>query len=106
MKEMDELKLMPIVRIASEIGRITRIDWFSCEIAISAKDKKFVTIDYMNDQCAIYPKSEHKDGVPDDLIIHFAQRLVDKAARYINGERTLTYRALWFPKVMVKDESV
>lgn len=105
LKQMHEHKLLPLVRIASEIGRITRIDWFSCEIAINSKTKRFVTIDYMNDQCAIYPKSEHKDGVPDDLIVHLAERIVEKAWRYVRGERTLTYRAVWFPRMVIKDEN-
>jgi hypothetical protein len=105
LREMAEHKLMPLARIASEIGRITRVDWFSCEIALNAKNRKFVAIDYMNDQCAIYPKSEHKDGVPDDLIVHLVERIVEKAWRYTRGEYTLTYRAIWFPKMQVKDEN-
>lgn len=104
LKEMDDHKLMPLVRIASEIGRITRVDWFSCEIAINAKNNKFVVIDYMNDQCAIYPKSEHKDGVPDDLIVLLTQRIIEKAWAYLRGEYTLSYRATWFPKAKVRDE--
>jgi len=104
LKEMDDHRLMPLVRIASEIGRITRVDWFSCEIAIHARNRKFVVIDYMNDQCAIYPKSEHKDGVPDELIVLITQRIVEKAWRYVRGEYTLTHRSVWFPKVKVKDE--
>jgi len=106
LREMYDYRLLPLARIASEIGRITRVDWFSCEIAINAKNKHFVAIDYMNDQCAIYPKSEHKDGVPDDLILHIAERLVEKAWCFIRGERTLTYRAIWFPKIQVKDENI
>ncbi|MFH1829592.1 MAG: hypothetical protein ABH871_02280 [Pseudomonadota bacterium] len=105
LREMTEYKLIPLARIATEIGRITRIDWFSCEIAINAKNRKLVAIDYMNDQCAIYPKSEHKDGVPDDLVRHLAEKLVEKAWRHIRGEYTLTYRAIWFPRIQVKDEN-
>ncbi|MFH1654607.1 MAG: hypothetical protein ABIE74_11230 [Pseudomonadota bacterium] len=105
LKEMSDYRLLPLIRITSEIGRITRIDWFSCEIAINSKNRKFVVIDYMNDQCAIYPKSEHKDGVPDDLIVLIAQRLAEKASRYVRGEYTLTYRSIWFPKIKVVDEN-
>jgi len=105
MREMDDLKLMPLVRIASEIGRVTRVDWFSCEIAINAKNRKFVVVDYMNDQCAIYPKSEHVDGVPDDLVILIARRLAEKAWLHKRGEYTLTYRAAWFPRAKIVDEN-
>ena len=104
LREMEIYRLIPLVRIASEIGRITRIDWFSCEVAIDKKSKRFVVIDYMNDQCAIYPQSQHRDGVPDDLVIHMANRIVDKAWQYLRGGFTLTYRAVWFPRIKVKDE--
>ena len=106
LREMDDLKLMPLVRIASEIGRVTRVDWFSCEIAINSKNRKFVAIDYVNDQCAIYPKSEHVDGVPDDLIMLIARRLTEKAWQHKRGEYTLTHRAIWFPKAKVIDETL
>jgi len=104
LKEMDSYNLLPMIRSTSEIARITRIDWFSCEISIDKKKKEFVVIDYMNDQCAIDPQSQRKDGVPDDLIVHIATRIIDKAWQYIIGRFTLTHRAIWFPKIKVKDE--
>jgi hypothetical protein len=106
LREMDEYRLLPITRITMEIARITRIDWFSCEIALSKKDSQFVTIDYMNDQCAIVPQSLHVDGVPDDLIMHVAQRMSEKAWLYTRGKFTLSHRAIWFPRVQVRDENV
>ena len=106
LKETDEYKLLPLIRITTEIARITRIDWFSCEIALSKKDGKFVTIDYMNDQCAINPQSKYKDGVPDELIAQIAERMVEKAFQYIRERFTLGHRAIWFPKIKVRDENV
>ncbi len=105
LREMDAHNLVSLVRIASEIARITYIEWFSCEIAVNKKNKKFLVIDYVNDQCALYPQSEHKDGVPDDLIMLIAERMVDKAWQYVRGKFTLSYRAVWFPKIRVKDEN-
>jgi hypothetical protein len=105
LREMDDYNLAGLARIASEIGRITRIDWFSCEIAINSKNKKMVVIDYMNDQCAIDPQSEFKSGMPDELIVHIAERMVEKSWQYIKGRYTLSYRAIWFPKIRVKDEN-
>lgn len=105
LKEMGLYNLLPLARLTSEIARITRIDWFSCEIAINKKNRKFLVIDYMNDQCAISPKSLHRGGVPDDLIIHMANRIVEKAWQHILGNFTLTYRAIWFPKIKVKDDN-
>ncbi|MBU0547252.1 MAG: ATP-grasp domain-containing protein [Candidatus Omnitrophica bacterium] len=106
LKETDEYKLLPLIRITTEIARITRIDWFSCEIALSKKEKDFVTIDYMNDQCAINPQSKYKDGVPDELIAQIAERMVEKAFQYIRERFTLGHRAIWFPKIKVRDENV
>ncbi|MFH1440981.1 MAG: hypothetical protein ABIH18_02930 [Candidatus Omnitrophota bacterium] len=106
LKEMDMYKLLPLVRITSDIARITRIDWFSCEIAFNKENKEFTVIDYMNDQCALEPQSEEKDGVPDELIVQLATRIVEKAWQYIMGRFTLTYRAVWFPKIKVKDEDM
>jgi hypothetical protein len=103
LKEISNYGLLPIIRITAEIANIVRVDWFSCEIALSKKDNKFYAIDYMNDQCAIYPKSQHKDGVPDDLIQLIAERVVEKAWRYNRGELPLAYRAVWFPKIMTSD---
>ncbi|MFH1888459.1 MAG: hypothetical protein ABH806_00045 [Candidatus Omnitrophota bacterium] len=106
LRETDEHKLLPIIRITTEIARITRIDWFSCEIALSKKEGKFITIDYMNDQCAINPQSKYKDGVPDDLILQIAERMVEKAFQYTRERFTLGHRAVWFPKIKVRDENV
>lgn len=105
LKEMDAYCLLPLVRITAEIARVTRIDWFSCEIAIKKKNKEFVTIDYMNDQCAVTAQSQARDGVPDDLLVHLATRIIDKAWQYIMGRFTLTYRGVWFPKIKVRDEN-
>jgi len=105
MKEVDVHGLFPLARIASEIARITRIDWFSCEIAKCKRNRKFVAIDYMNDQFAIAAKSQHKDGVPDEVVAHLASRIVEKAWQYNMGKFTLTYRGVWFPMAKVKDEN-
>jgi len=105
-RDADEYKLLPIVRITMEIARITRIDWFSCEIALSRKNRKFFAIDYMNDQCSINPQSRSKKGVPDELVIQLAERMVAKVFDDIRGRFTLSYRAIWFPKVKIKDENV
>lgn len=106
LKEMDTYNLLPMARISSEIGRITRVDWFSSEVAISKKDRKFVVVDYMNDQCAVEPQSRSTDGVPDELLIQFAERIAEKSRDFIKGKFTLSYRAIWFPKIKVKDENV
>lgn len=98
LQELYDYQLMPVVKISSEISKIVKVDWFSCEIAISDKDRNFYAIDYVNDQCAIYPKSLHKDGVPDSTIINIAERLVEKAWLYKRGKSDTNYTAVWLPK--------
>ena len=83
MWEMYRYKLLPIIQITKEIARITRIDWFSTEIAINKKNDEFVAIDYMNDQCWVNPKSKSPDGIPDDILSRIAFRIVEKAHYYI-----------------------
>ena len=83
MWEMYKYKLLSIIHITKEIARITRIDWFSTEIAINKRNNKFVAIDYMNDQCWVNHKSKFPDGIPDDILSRIAFRIVEKAHYYI-----------------------
>ncbi|MFH1305462.1 MAG: hypothetical protein ABIH74_03580, partial [Candidatus Omnitrophota bacterium] len=98
-REVYEHKLLPMIQIAAEIGWITRIDWFSSEIAINKKNNEFLTIDYMNDQCWVNPQSKSADGIPDDVIVHIAGRIVEKARDHINRRSALSHRSIWFPTV-------
>ncbi|MBU4311474.1 MAG: hypothetical protein KJ706_01990, partial [Candidatus Omnitrophica bacterium] len=82
MREVHEHKLLPMIQITAEIARITRIEWFSCEVAINKRNNEFVAIDYMNDQCWVNPQSKSADGIPDDVITHITERIVKKAREY------------------------
>ena len=82
MREVYEHKLLPMIQITAEIARITRIEWFSCEVAINKRNNEFVAIDYMNDQCWVNPQSKSADGIPDDVIAHIAERIVKKAREH------------------------
>ena len=104
LKQLHEHSLMPLARIASEIGSVTGIAFFSCEIALDKATHTFVVIDYLNDQCAMYPKTKHADGVPDDIVVNIASRFVEKAWQHSKGNPTLSYRAIWLPKIKIKDE--
>jgi hypothetical protein len=106
LREFDQFKLTPLVRITSEIASITEIEWFSSEIAINRKNTRFTVIDYMNDQFDISSQSQRAVGLPDDLLIHFAQKIVEKAWQHMMGQSPSTYRAVWFPRIKVKDEGI
>lgn len=56
-------KLRTIMR---KIGVVTGLDFFSAEIAITP-EKKFVVIDYVNDQCDMRFKSGAFNGVPNGI---------------------------------------
>jgi len=60
-------KLRKLITDTRKIARITELDFFSTEIVLT-QDKKFVVIDYVNDQCDMRIKSKHTDGVPDAVV--------------------------------------
>jgi hypothetical protein len=106
LKEFDHYRLSPLARTASEISSITGIEWFSCEIAINDKSSRFTVVDYLNDQFDISSQSRRPAGVPDELVLLFVQRLVEKAWQYKIGRFPLSYRAVWFPRMKLRDEGI
>lgn len=75
--EVARYNLLPLYRITKRLARITQLDYFSTEIALT-KDHKFVLIDYVNDQCDMRLKSNHSDGVPDEVVNEFIERMKQK----------------------------
>ncbi|MCL4547912.1 MAG: hypothetical protein M1495_05010 [Bacteroidetes bacterium] len=73
-KETARFNLLPLSRITSKLARITKLDYFSTEIAVT-KDHNFVMIDYVNDQCDMRLKSNHPDGVPNEVVAEFIERM-------------------------------
>ena len=65
--EIEEFGLRKLFLITKTIQRLTQLDFFSTEIALTEKNK-FVVIDYVNDQCDMRLKSKHVDGVPDEIV--------------------------------------
>jgi hypothetical protein len=88
-QEFARYNLSPLARIVARIAEITRISWFSTEIAVTGDSgrPRFVVVDYVNDQCDMSTRSETPSGVPDPVARHTARRIVDFANRHIrNGE--------------------
>ena len=69
--------------ITQRIGRVSRLDFFSTEIALDTSER-FITVDYINDICDMRLKSRHYDGVPDEIVYEIAGFLV-------NGVKTRIY---------------
>jgi hypothetical protein len=74
-REITNYKLQSLIKITKKLARITTLDYFSTEIAIT-KTHKFYLIDYINDQCDMRLKSNHPDGVPDTVVELFVRRML------------------------------
>lgn len=66
-EEIKRYKLRKLFLLTRTIAQISGLDFFSTEIVLQS-DKKFVVIDYINDQCDMRIKSKHVDGVPDATV--------------------------------------
>lgn len=114
LREMYNYRLLPLARIVSEIARITDMDFFSSEIALTVsqnKDKKFVAIDYVNDQPELCVRSEKFDGgfvggPVSDVVEHIAEKVVEIAWRISRGLPTGIHRSIWLDKAKTEDESI
>lgn len=102
-EEFNSFGLYPLVKYVAKIANLTRMAWFSTEIAIDKKNGKtrFVVIDYVNDQCSMDTQSETPSGVPDNVVKYTANSIVDAAWRYIYQEKFSKKYVIW-----LKDASI
>jgi hypothetical protein len=82
--EIKNFRLSRLLLITKKISLITGLDFFSTEIVIP-ENKKFIVIDYVNDQCDMRIKSKHTDGVPDKVVI----RIIDLMVKTIIHDKKL-----------------
>ncbi len=75
--ELNNFGLKKMYSITRTIAKITELDFFSTEIVLT-DEKKFIVIDYVNDQCDMRFKSKHIDGVPDNVVLQVIYNLRDK----------------------------
>lgn len=76
--EERRFRLAALTRIMKDIARVSKIHFFSSEIAL-AEDGRFLVIDYLNTECDMSAKSFWPSGVPDELARHVAWVLVERA---------------------------
>jgi hypothetical protein len=82
-EELERYALHPLQEIACNLARLTRMNFFSTEVAL-ADSGEFVLIDYVNDQCHMLTQSANPlMGVPDEVVAGIARRLVDGAQQLI-----------------------
>jgi hypothetical protein len=81
-----------IIRIMRRAARISRLELFSTEIALTSEGK-LVVVDPINDQVDLRRKSSHLDGIPDEVVDRIVFNLVDwmkKRVRSTPGRRKVS----------------
>lgn len=109
LKEFNMYKLLPLVRIVSEIAKITRLEFFSSEIALIKTLKgvrKFVAVDYVNDQPELCVRPQAINGPLEDVTEHIANRCVEIACKCIRGLNTSYFRQLTLARLNLVDENI
>lgn len=69
-------KLAPLRRIVRRIARISKIKFFSTEIALT-RDSRFLVVDYLNTNCDMHAQTFYPTGVPDEVVRRIAWLLVE-----------------------------
>ena len=109
LREMYHYRLLPLARITSEIARITNMEFFSSEVAITGKgkEKRFVAIDYVNDQPELCVRSEKVGGGPVlEVVHHIAERITEIAWRKQKAVSIGICRSIWLAKAKLEDDSI
>jgi hypothetical protein len=84
--EAAALGLAPVYAIVRAIARISRLRFFSTEVAREAGGR-IVVVDYVNEICDMRLQSAHPDGVPDAVVARIAGRLAAHAGEAAARER-------------------
>ena len=97
--EFDQYDLLPVCDIVWQIARTAYMNFFTTELAIVGRrgDRRYATIDYVNDQCDTTLQSHSHCGVPDRVVNRLAQRLVEGAWRVKKGLDPSAGMAIWLP---------
>jgi hypothetical protein len=78
--------LVPLYAMVRTIARVSRLRFFSTEVARDAAGR-FVVVDYVNEICDMRLRSAHPDGVPDAVVRRIADRIAAYAAGTLPLER-------------------
>ena len=87
--EIDRKIYTEIKSIMRKIGRISKFNLFSTEIALT-RHGKLLVIDHVNDQVDLRKKSSHFDGIPDEVVDRIVINLVSWVEKH--ARRTPTRR--------------
>ena len=75
LEETTKHHLESLSPITESIARLTGLDLFSTEIALTT-DHRFIVVDYANDPVDLRSQSTCRDGVPDSIVNDIAEKLV------------------------------
>ena len=78
--------LSPIYVIVRTIARVSRLRFFSTEVARDVRGRLLV-VDYVNEICDMRLQSLHPDGVPDVVVARIANRIAAHAGGAAGRER-------------------
>jgi len=84
-QEVKQHRLRRLDAIVRKIARLSQMDFFSTEIAITAEGRHYV-IDYLNDECDMRVKSYYVTGAPDAVVERIARLLVANALTFAKKE--------------------
>ncbi len=76
--EAAALGLDPLYAVVRTIARVSRLRFFSTEVA-RAGGGRLVVVDYVNEICDMRLQSAHPDGVPDAVVARIADRIAAHA---------------------------
>jgi hypothetical protein len=98
LEEYHRFGLAKLADIALRISSITRMNFFSTEIAITqtGRRRRFVSIDYVNDPCDMTLQGQSHCGVPEPVVRRIAGQLAETAWRLRRGRSLLAEPRLWF----------
>lgn len=82
-EEIVKYDLAGLFAIVKKIAGITRLKFFSTEIAKTEKGR-YVVIDYVNPSCDMRFKSKFADGIPDEII----GKIVSNVVAYVKSQLT------------------
>lgn len=87
-EEVEKYHLYPLFKMIENIAQVCKVNFFSTEIALD-KERKFVTIDYVNEVCDMRLKSCHFDGVPDKIVQKVAEGIVSYVKENLFNQQTV-----------------
>lgn len=98
-EDVRRFDLMPAVDLVDRMARVTGMEFFSSEIAVTngVGQPRFVLIDYCNDQCDMNPVSEQPDGPPDVWVRWVVERFAEYVWRRKHGVSAPAGHSMWLP---------